>query len=76
MLITHQQFMDDIMLFGNVSCREVKRVKDTLDLFMEASGTQINKEKSCAYFFNTTGNLKSYLAECLDLGKENYPPSI
>lgn len=44
--ITHQQFVDDIMLFCVVSLRELKRVKCILDLFMEASGTKINKDKS------------------------------
>jgi len=63
--ITHQQFVDDIMLFYVVSLKEVKRMKYILDLFMEASCTHINKEKSCAYFFNTIGNVKTYLARIL-----------
>eukprot|EP00253_Pinus_taeda_P032182 PITA_32182 len=33
--IIHQQFVDDIILFCVVSLREVKRMKDILDLFME-----------------------------------------
>lgn len=58
--ITHQQFVDDIMLFGAVSLREARRIKEILDLFMEAFGTQINKEKSCTYFFNTAGNINNF----------------
>lgn len=48
--ITHSQFVDDIMLFCNVSLREARRIKAILDLFMTASGTQINNDKSCTYF--------------------------
>lgn len=61
------------MLFCIVSLREFKRMKDILDLFMEASGTQTNKEKSCAYFFNTTGNVKTYLARVLGFKEGELP---
>lgn len=49
--ITHQQFVDDIMLFCKLSLRQARRVKAILDLYMTASGTQINNDKSCTYFF-------------------------
>jgi len=51
--ITHQQFVDDIMLFCEVSIKEVRGVKRIVDLFMEASSMEINKEKSCTFIFNT-----------------------
>lgn len=41
--ITHQQFVDDIMLFGEVSIKEVRNIKRVLEIFMEASGMEINK---------------------------------
>jgi len=40
-------------------------MKEILDLFMEALGTQINKDKSCIFFFNTSGNVKSFLTRIL-----------
>jgi len=72
--ITHQQFVDDIMLFCAVSLREVKRIKKILDLFMEASCTQINKDKSCTFFFNTPGNVKSLLTRILGF-RSGYLPT-
>jgi len=59
--ITHQQFVDDIMLFCEVSIKEVRNVKRILDPFMEASGMEINKEKSCTFIFNTPDSIKVHL---------------
>lgn len=63
--ITHQKFLDDIILFGKASLREARRIKAILDLFMSASGTQINNGKSCTYFFNTAGNIRNFLSRTL-----------
>eukprot|EP00253_Pinus_taeda_P036396 PITA_36396 len=71
--ITHQQFVDDIMLFCAVSLKEVKRIKGILNLFMEASVTQIKKEKSCTFFFNTTGNVRTHLTRLLGFHLGNLP---
>jgi len=71
--ITHQEFVDDIMLFCQVSLREARRMKEILNNFMEASGTQINNEKSCTFFFNMPGNIKSYLARIMGFSTSNLP---
>eukprot|EP00253_Pinus_taeda_P007421 PITA_07421 len=63
--ITHQQFVDDIMLFGEVSIREVRAIKEVLEIFMEASGMEINKEKSCTFIFNTPEAIKAHLTRTL-----------
>ena len=63
--ITHQQFVDDIMLFSEVSIKEVRGIKRILDLFMEASGMEINKEKSCTFIFNTLDTIKAHLTRTL-----------
>ena len=63
--ITHQQFVDEIMLFCVVSLREVKRIKQILDLFTEASGTEINREKSCTFLFNTPEAVIGHLTRTL-----------
>ena len=71
--ITHQQFVDDIMLFCNVSLREVRRIKATLDIFMTALGTQINNEKSCTYFFNTAENIRNFMTRTLGFRSGELP---
>lgn len=63
--ITHQQFVDDIILFCEVSLKEVRGVKRILDLFMEASGMEINKDKSCTFIFNTPETIKAHLTRTL-----------
>ena len=50
---THQQTVDDRMLMGTSTVQEVHGLKEGLDTFLEASGIEINKDKSRVYFFNT-----------------------
>jgi len=50
---THQQFVDDTMLMGHASVQEARTIKAILDLFSEASGLDINVDKSQIFFFNT-----------------------
>lgn len=51
--ITHQQFVDDNMLFGHPFVQEARTFKVILDTFSEASGTTINTSKSQIFFFHT-----------------------
>jgi len=44
--ITHLLFVDDILIFSNGSFNELKEFKSTLDLFLKATGMQINSGKS------------------------------
>eukprot|EP00253_Pinus_taeda_P008941 PITA_08941 len=46
LFITHLLFVDDILLFTNGNLDEVKELKAILDLFMKATGMQINIRKS------------------------------
>eukprot|EP00253_Pinus_taeda_P002534 PITA_02534 len=62
-----------IVAEGLVSLREVKGMKKILDLFMEASGTQINKDKSFTFFFDTMGNVKSFLTTILGFCSGDLP---
>ena len=68
---THQQFVDNIMLFFQVALRKARRIKEILNTFMEASGTKINNEQSCIFFFNTQGNVKTYLGRILGFSTGN-----
>lgn len=71
--ITHQQFVDDIMLFGEVTIKEVRMIKKVLDIFMKASGMEVNKEKSCTFIFNTTEAIKAHLTRTLGFTQGDLP---
>eukprot|EP00253_Pinus_taeda_P017343 PITA_17343 len=71
--LTHQQFVDDIMLFGEPTVREVRQLRRILDLFAEASGLEINKDKSCIFIFNTIDQIKSHLIRILGFKKGDLP---
>eukprot|EP00253_Pinus_taeda_P018287 PITA_18287 len=46
--ITHLLFVDDILIFTNGNCSELKELKCIFDLFLKATGMQINFGKSQA----------------------------
>ena len=43
---THQWFVDDRMLMGTSTVQEAHGLKEGLDTYLEASGLEINKDKS------------------------------
>eukprot|EP00253_Pinus_taeda_P033811 PITA_33811 len=71
--LTHQQFVDDIMLFGEPTVREIRQLRRILDLFAEAFGLEINKDKSCIFIFNTIDQVKSHLIRILGFKKGELP---
>eukprot|EP00253_Pinus_taeda_P032662 PITA_32662 len=71
--ITHQQFVDDIMLFGEPTVREVRNMKKALDLIAEASRMEINKDKSCTFIFNTVETIKRHLTRLLGFKQGDLP---
>eukprot|EP00253_Pinus_taeda_P008885 PITA_08885 len=71
--ITHQQFVDDIMLFREPTVREVRNLKKALDLFAEASGMEINKDKSYTFIFNTVETVKRHLTRLLGFKQGDLP---
>lgn len=52
--ISHSQFADDAILFGEASIREAKIIKEVLDIYERDSGQCMNKTKSRVYFINTS----------------------
>eukprot|EP00253_Pinus_taeda_P006972 PITA_06972 len=71
--ITHLLFVDDILIFTNGSLNEMKEYKNIFDLFMKATGMQINSRKSevCVTGFNRRecsriSNLFPYQIQPLD----------
>jgi len=44
--ITHQQFVDDIVMYGQANLKEAKQLLEILEDFTKASGIEINKDKT------------------------------
>lgn len=71
--ITHQQFVDDVMLFGEASLKEVRSFKRVLEVFTKASGMEINNEKSCTFIFNSPDSIKAHLTRMLGFKHGDLP---
>eukprot|EP00253_Pinus_taeda_P019007 PITA_19007 len=71
--LNHQQFVDDIMLFGEPTVKEVKHLRKILDLFAEASGLEINRDKSCVFIFNAVDQVKAHLIRLLGFRRGELP---
>eukprot|EP00253_Pinus_taeda_P027771 PITA_27771 len=65
LFISHLLFVDDILLFTNGSLNEVKELKIILDLFMKATGMQINLRKSHFILEGFSGNECSQITAIL-----------
>lgn len=59
--ITHQNFVDDVRLFGPLSLMEDNGINAFLQTFMVASKTQINKDKTSIFFFNCKESIQCHL---------------
>jgi len=62
---SHQQFVDDNMLFGHPSVQEARQLKSLLSDFSKASGANVNKIKSQIFFFNTPATTQVAIARIL-----------
>eukprot|EP00253_Pinus_taeda_P001854 PITA_01854 len=62
---THQQFVDDNMLFGHPSVQEDLQLKYLLSNFSDTSGASINKSKSQNFFFHTLATTQAAIARTL-----------
>lgn len=71
--ITHQQFVDDNMLFGHPSVQEAHTLKSLLDTFSRASGTTIHIVKSQIFFFHTPSVTQRNIAKILGFIIANLP---
>eukprot|EP00253_Pinus_taeda_P018718 PITA_18718 len=71
--LTHQQFVDDIMLFGEPTVKEVKHLRKILDLFTEASSLEINRDKSYVFIFNAVDQVKAHLIRLLGFRRGKLP---
>eukprot|EP00253_Pinus_taeda_P015313 PITA_15313 len=72
-LVTHQQFVDDVMLYGQATLKEAQQIVKILTEFTHASGTEINKEKSKIFFFNTQLAGQRFLACTMEFRIRTFP---
>eukprot|EP00253_Pinus_taeda_P036190 PITA_36190 len=71
--ISHQQFVDDNMIFGHSSVQEARTLNSQLDNFSKASGALINKVKSQIFFFNTHPTTQRAIARILGFSIATLP---
>eukprot|EP00253_Pinus_taeda_P016954 PITA_16954 len=62
---SHQQFVDDNILFGHPLVQEACILKSLLSNFSDASGALINRVKSQIFFFNTPAPTQKSIARIL-----------
>eukprot|EP00253_Pinus_taeda_P025774 PITA_25774 len=71
--VSHQQFVDDNMIFGYSSVQEARALNSLLLLFSKASGALINKVKSQIFFFNTHPTTQRAIARILGFSIASLP---
>lgn len=71
LFITHLLFVDDILLFSSGNINEIKEIKIILDLFLKATGLQINDRKSQLIFEGFSRQEEILIASYLPFGTCN-----
>eukprot|EP00253_Pinus_taeda_P007163 PITA_07163 len=71
--ISHQQFVDDNMIFGHSSIQEARSLNSLLTNFSVASGACINRIKSQIFFFNTHLSIQRAIARILGFSIASLP---
>ena len=70
---THQQFVDDTMFHNTPSAKEAKGFKAILNLFSQASGMDLNLDKSSICFFNMHVAVQRHLTNILGFKIRSLP---
>eukprot|EP00253_Pinus_taeda_P008595 PITA_08595 len=71
--VSHQQFVDDNMIFGHSSVQEARSLNSLLINFSAASGACVNKVKSQIFFFNTHLTTQRSIARILGFSIASLP---
>eukprot|EP00253_Pinus_taeda_P008598 PITA_08598 len=71
--VSHQQFVDDNMIFGYPLVQEARALNSLLLIFSKASGTLINSVKSQIFFFNTHPTTQRAIARILGFSIASLP---
>ena len=70
---THQQFVDDTMLQGIPTVREARAIKNILNEFAMAAGTEVSLNKFKVFFFNTNIAIQRNITRILGFQREQLP---
>ncbi|XP_057840094.2 uncharacterized protein LOC131049990 [Cryptomeria japonica] len=71
--ISHSQFVDDTVLFGEASEKEAMAMKLLLSDYEKGSGQRMDIDKSLIYFFNTNIRMQSKIGEILGFLTGSFP---
>ncbi|XP_057871094.2 uncharacterized protein LOC131077585 [Cryptomeria japonica] len=71
--ITHSQFADDTILFGEATMKEAKGIKEVLDKYSKLLDQVMNMDKSQIFFFNTERLLQNCISHLLGLKIADLP---
>eukprot|EP00253_Pinus_taeda_P024711 PITA_24711 len=71
--LTHQQFVDDIMLQGVPTVKEATAYKQIMNVFTMATGMGVNLSKSKIFFFNTNIAIQRNISRILGFQRDSLP---
>ncbi|GLJ44326.1 hypothetical protein SUGI_0927960 [Cryptomeria japonica] len=71
--ISHSQFADDTILFGEASVREAKVIQGVLEEYKKDSGQSMNRHKSTLYFINVSKKFQMKIVSVLQFGISQFP---
>lgn len=71
--LTHQQFVNDVILYGQETLKEVKKIMEILTDIICASGIEISNEKSEIYFFINPNSSQTFMARIVGFRIGNFP---
>ncbi|XP_057873761.1 uncharacterized protein LOC131079746 [Cryptomeria japonica] len=71
--ISHSQFADDTIHFGEATEKEAIVIKMLLNDYEKGSGQSMNKEKSMIYFLNTNVRMQRKIGEIMCYPQGNFP---
>jgi hypothetical protein len=71
--ISHSQFVDDTLMMGSPMVQEAQKILSIVQTFCDASGMDINEEKSQIFFFNTSMSIQLHITTILGFNRSSLP---
>jgi len=71
--VSHSQFVDDTLMVGSPTVQEAHKILHILQTFCDASGMDINRDKSHIFFFNTPIPVQLHITTILDFTCRSLP---
>lgn len=72
--ISHIQFVDDTIMMGSPTVQEAPKILSIVQTLCDASGMDINKEKSHIFFFNTSMLIQLHITAILGFTRSSLLP--